>query len=225
MGPVSLRLSIRNELTGNLLSTIDYHPASPRIPGAPFCLGETPDLWDALFNQIDLRYSFHCIVRAEYGGEQELHVAAQNYRTNRALDTTLPDQQRLLPYEKVLRNLIVLMFGHYVDVFECHSSRFGHCTILVWECLRVAQGLGWYHWWVKRGGARDWTVQPPIANDDALWNFSTTLSLLGDSPGPYLCSPVSVGTLLRPSLPPGPVPRQAPQTPAGPGDRSHQRAV
>ena len=103
MGPVSLRPSVRNELTGNLLSTIDYHPASPWIPGAPFCLGETPDLRDKLFNQIDLRYSFHRIVKAEYGGEQQLHQAALNYQINRALDTTLPDQQCLLPYEKALR--------------------------------------------------------------------------------------------------------------------------
>ena len=193
MGPVSLQPSIRNELTGDLLSMIDYHPASPRIPGAPFCLGETPDLQDTLFNQIDLRYSFHRIVRAEYGGEQELHMAAQNYRTNWALDTTLPDQQRLLPYEKALCNLIVLMFSHYVDVFECHSSRFGHRTILVWECLRVAQGLGRYHRWVKRGGARDWTVQPPLANDDARWNFSTALLLLGDARDPTYAHPLVLG--------------------------------
>ena len=181
MGPVSLQSSVRNELTGNLLSTIDYHPTSPRIPRAPFCLGETPDLRDTLFNQIDLCYSFHHIVRAEYGGEQALHQAAHNYRTNWALDTTLPDQQRLLPYEKALRNLVVLMFGHYVDIFECHSSQFGHRTILMWECLQVAQGLGRYHRFVKRGESRDWTVQPPIPNDDARWDFSTALTLLGDA--------------------------------------------
>ena len=173
MGPVSLRPSTRNELTGNLLSIINYHPASPRIPGAPFCLGETPDLRDKLFNQIDLRYSFHRIVRAEYGGELELHVAAHNYRTNRVLDPALPDPQRLLPHEKVLRNLIVMMFAHYVDVFECHSSWVGHRTILIWECLRVAQGLGRYHRFVKRGESRDWTLKPSIPNDDARWNFST----------------------------------------------------
>ena len=155
-------MSDQHELTGNLLSTIDYHLASPRIPGAPFCLGETPDLRDTLFNKLDLRYSFHRIVRAEYGGQQQLHVAAQNYRTNRALDTTLPDQQCLMPYEKALRNLIVLMFGHYVDVFECHSSRFGHRTILMWECLQVAQGLGRYHRFIKRGEMRDWTAKVPI---------------------------------------------------------------
>ena len=65
---------------------IDYYPALPWIPGAAFCLGETLDLRDTLFNEIDLCYSFHRIVRAEYGGEHELHLAAHNYRTNRALD-------------------------------------------------------------------------------------------------------------------------------------------
>ena len=193
MGPVSLRPSTRNELTGNLLSIINYHPASPRIPRAPFCLGETPDLWDKLFNQIDLCYSFHRIVRAEYGGESELHVAAHNYRTNRTLDPALPDPQRLLPYEKALRNLIVMMFACYVDVFECHSSRVGHRTILVWECLRVAQGLGRYHRFVKRGESRDWTLKPLIPNDDARWNFSTAMTALGDARDPTYTHPLLLG--------------------------------
>ena len=100
MGPISLRMSDQHELTGHLLNTIDYHPASPRIPGAPFCLGETPDLRDTLFNKLDIRYSFHHIVKAEYGGQQQLHMAAQNYRLNRSRDTTLPDPHRLIPYEK-----------------------------------------------------------------------------------------------------------------------------
>ena len=193
MGLISLRSSTCNELTGNLLSMIDYHPASPRIPGAPFCLGETPDLRDTLFNQIDLCYSFHRIVRSEYGGEHELHLAAHNYRTNRALDPSLPDPQCLLPYEKALRNLIVMMFAHYVDVFECHSSRFGHRTILMWECLRVAQGLGRYHQFVKRGESRDWTVQPPIPNDDVRWDFSTALTALGDAQDPTYAHPLVLG--------------------------------
>ena len=186
-------MSNQHELTGNLLSTIDYYPASRWIPGAPFCLGETPDLWNTLFNKLDLRYSFHCIVRAEYGGQQQLHVAVQNYRTNWALDTTLPDQQRLMPYEKALCNLIVLMFGHYVDVFECHSSQFGHRTILMWECLQVAQGLGQYHWFVKRGETRDWTAKVPIANNDIRWNFSTAMSLLGDARDPTYAHPLALG--------------------------------
>ena len=193
MGPMPLRTSDQHELTGNLLNCIDYHPAPARIPGAPFCLGETPDLGDTLFNKLDLHYSFHRIVKVEYGGQQQLHTAAQNYRTNRALDTTLPDHQRLLPYEKALRNLIVLMFGHYVDVFECHSSRFGHRTILVWECLQVAQGLGQYHRYVKRGETRDWTAKVPVANDDARWDFSTAMSLLGDARDPTYAHPLALG--------------------------------
>ena len=146
-----------------------------------------------MFNNLDLCYSFHRIVRAEYGGQQQLHVAAQNYRTNRALDTTLPDPQRLIPYEKALRNLVVLMFGHYVDVFECHSSRFGHRTILMWECLQVAQGLGRYHRFIKRGETRDWTAKVPIANDDARWDFSTAMSLLGDARDPTYAHPLVLG--------------------------------
>ena len=135
---MSLPTPDRHELTGDLLSLINYLPASPRIPGALFCLGETPDLRDTLFNKLDLRYSFHRIVKSKYGGQKELHQAALNYRVNWTLDTSLPDGQRQILYEKALRNLIVLMYSHYIDVFECHSSQFGHRTILVWECLQVA---------------------------------------------------------------------------------------
>ena len=191
--PYLYRWSDQHELTGHLLSTIDYHPASPRIPGAPFCLGETPDLRDTLFNKLDVRYSFHRIVKAEYGGQRQLHVATQNYRTNWALDTTLPDPQRLIPYEKALRNLVVLMFGHYIDVFECHSSRFGHRTILVWECFQVAQGLGRYHRFIKRGETRDWTAKLPIAKDDKRWDFSTAVTLLGDARDPTYAHPLALG--------------------------------
>ena len=193
MGPVPLRTSDQHELTGNLLNCIDYHLAPARISGAPFCLGETPDLRNTLFNKLDLCYSFHRIVKVEYGGQQQLHTAAQNYRTNRMLDTTLPDHQRPLPYEKALQNLIVLMFGHYADVFECHSSRFGHRTILVWDCLQVAQGLGRYHRYVKRGEMRDWTAKVPVADDDARWDFSTAMSLLGDARDPTYAHLLALG--------------------------------
>ena len=192
MGPVPLPTSDRHELTGDLLSTIDYHPAPPRIPGAPFCLGETPDLRGVLFNELDLRYSFHRIVKAKYGGQKELHQAALNYRVNRTLDTTIANRQRKISYEKALRNLIVLMFGHYVDVFECHSSRFGHRTILVWECLQVAQGLGRYHRFIKRGETRDWTAKLPVANDDPQWDFSTAMALLGDARDPTFAHPLAL---------------------------------
>ena len=172
---------------------IDYQPVTPQIPGAPFCLGETPDHHNTLFNKLDLRYSFHRIVKAEYGGQNALHTVVQNYRTNRTLDPTLTDQQRMMLYEKALRNLIVLMLRHYVNVFECHSSRYGHHTILVWECLWVAQDLGLYHQWVKRGGARDWMVKPPISDDDVRWKFSTAMLLMGDAQDPTYAHPLALG--------------------------------
>ena len=89
--------------------------------------------------------------------------------------------------------MIVLMFGHYVDMFECHSSRFGHRTILVWECLQVAQGLGRYHRFIKRGKTRDWTIPLPIADDDVRWDFSSAMSLLGDARDPTYAHPLALG--------------------------------
>ena len=85
------------------------------------------------------------------------------------------------------------MFGHYIDVFECHSSRFGHQMILVWECLQVAQGLGRYHRFIKRGKTRDWMAKVPIADNDARWDFSTVMSLLGDARDPTYAHPLVLG--------------------------------
>ena len=120
-------------------------------------------------------------------------MAAQNYQLNRALDASLPDNQHLIPYEKALRNLVVLMFGHYIDVFECHSSRFGHRTILVWECFQVAQGLGQYHQFIKRGKTRDWTARLIIHKDDKRWKFSSAVTLLGDARDPTYAHPLALG--------------------------------
>ena len=54
-------------------------------------------------------------------------------------------------------------------------------------CVGVSPGgtrSGPVSLWVKRGEARDWTVQLPISNDDVRWNFSTAMSLLGDARDP-----------------------------------------
>ena len=50
-----------------------------------------------------------------------------------------------LTYERALRNLIVAMYGHYVDLFRCHSAMAGHRLVLAYNCLEVAAKLGRYH--------------------------------------------------------------------------------
>ena len=52
-----------------------------------------------------------------------------------------------MSYEKALGNLIVFMFGHYIDTFECLGAWKGHWAILALECFIVVDELGSYHQW------------------------------------------------------------------------------
>ena len=136
----------RRNLNGNYVSVLSYHLVTTRQTrehGAWFCLGESPG-----FKYFDLCYSFKALVSLEYGSVQRLHEAAWNYRNNwsKVFDTG-PDVR--MSYEKALRNLIVFMFGYYIDAFECHGARKGHQAILALECFMVADQLGRFHCWYK----------------------------------------------------------------------------
>ena len=147
MAPVSgLRFRDHNELTGEGINRIiSYWPASQktRWHDARICLGETQT--DTL-NRLDLCYSFKVLCQVEYGGTRQLHHAAKNYARNYRLTAGL-HQNRCIPYERALRNLVVLMFSHYVNHLECTGSLEGHRTLMVHECLVVAASLGRYHRW------------------------------------------------------------------------------
>ena len=47
-----------------------------------------------------------------------------------------------MSYEKALQNLVVFLFAHYIEAFECHGAWQGHRAILALECLMVANELG-----------------------------------------------------------------------------------
>ena len=147
MAPVSgPRFRGHNELTGEGINgIISYWLASQKTcwHNACICLGETRT--DAL-NRFDLCYSFKVLCQAEYGGTRQLHHAAKNYARNYGLSAGL-HQNRRIPYERALRNLVVLMFSHYVNHLECTGSLEGHRTLMVHECLVVAAALGQYHRW------------------------------------------------------------------------------
>ena len=137
-----------NELTGEGINgIISYWPASQktRWHDVCICLGET---WTDAFNCFDLCYSFKVLCQAEYGGTRQLHHAAKNYARNYGLSARL-HQNRRIPYERALRNLVVLMFSHFVKHLECTGSLEGHRTLMVYECLVVAAALGRYHRWQR----------------------------------------------------------------------------
>ena len=188
MAPVSgLRYRNHNELTGQgIVNIISYWPSSQRTRwhDARICLGETQT--DTL-NLFDLCYSFKMLCRAEYGGTRQLHIAAKNYVCNYAYSAGI-HQNRRISYERALRNLMVLMFSHFVHQLESSGSTEGHQILIVHECLQVVAALGHYHRWQCRVNLQeissqnaDWNKTPTIAKGDFWLKYSSALMLLGNA--------------------------------------------
>ena len=102
-------------ITGVPATIINYHPVSPRKSRhrcAVLCLGESAA--QARLKCLDLRCSFEALVKAEYGGRDHLDFTARNYVENvRREETGICG----ITYERALQNLMVAMYGHYVDLF------------------------------------------------------------------------------------------------------------
>ena len=109
------------------------------------CLGEGSTR--ARLNCLDLRCSFEALVNAEYGGRDHLDFAARNYVENVKREET---RIARITYERALQNLVVAMYGHYVDLFRCHTATAGHRMVLAYNCLEVAAKLGCCHQAVRR---------------------------------------------------------------------------
>ena len=135
-------------ITGAPATIINYNPVSSRKSQhrcAALCLGES--LAQARLKCFDLHCSFEALVKVEYGGCDHLDFAAWNYAENmRREETGICG----ITYERALRNLVVAMYGHYVDLFRCHSSTAGHRIVLAYNCLEVAAKLGHYHRAIRR---------------------------------------------------------------------------
>ena len=113
------------------------------------------------------------------------------------LSAGLHQNWRIL-YKRALRNLVVLMFSHYVNHLECTGSLKGHRTLMVYECLVVAAALGWYHRWQCRVShqdrdTHDWTKVPVIPKDDFPHKYSPALTLLGNAQNPAYAHPKLLG--------------------------------
>ena len=124
-------------------------------------------------------------MKAEYGGRDHLDFAARNYVENvRKEETGICG----ITYERALRNLVVAMYGHYVDLFRCHSSMAGHRIVLAYNCLEVAAKLGRYHRavWRRQPGEElpDWIPTPEIPAGDSRLDYVDAFTLLGDSMHP-----------------------------------------
>ena len=127
-------------ITGVSATIINYHPVSfrkSRHRCAALCLGENPA--QARLKCLDLHCSFEALLKAEYGGRDHLDFTARNYT-----DNTRKEEIGIcrITYERALRNLVVAMYGHYVDLFRCHSATAGHRIVLAYNCLEVAPNWG-----------------------------------------------------------------------------------
>ena len=105
-----------------------------------------------------------------------------------------------MSYEKVLRNLIVFLFAHYIEAFECHGAWQGHQAILALECLTVADELGHYHCWYKRADLRKpgiekmrWKDLPSVPQEDHQSSYASGLAALGSPKQPLYGHPQKLG--------------------------------
>ena len=148
MAPRACGETFSGSVTGTLVTLTNYHPMSPRKSWhhcAMLCLGEGSTR--ARSNCLDLHCSFEALVNAEYRGRDHLDFAARNYVENvRREETGIAG----ITYEQALQNLVVAMYGHYVDLFHCHTTTAGHRMVLTYNCLEVAAKLGHYHRAIQR---------------------------------------------------------------------------
>ena len=191
MAPGACGESSSASVMGTLVTLMNYHPVSPRKSQhhcAMLCLMEGSTR--ARLNCLDLHYSFEALINAEYGGQDHLDFAAQNYVENvRREETRIAG----ITYERALWNLVVAMYGHYVDLFCCHTATAGHQMVLVYNCLEVAAKLGRYHRAVRGlqpgEDLPDWiTTQEVLARDPRL-DYVDAFTLLGDAMHPIYGHP------------------------------------
>ena len=143
----------------------------------------------------DLCYSFKVLCGAEYGSTRQLHLAAKNYMRNY---TTRQHQNRQITYERAFRNLMVLMFSHYINHLESIGALEGHQTLMAHECLMVAVSLGHFHHWqrwveLEDRDKPDWAKVPTVSAGDFRHKYSPALVLLGNAQHPTYAHPKLLG--------------------------------
>ena len=191
MAPGACRETSSASLTGTLVTLFNYHPVSPkksRHHCAMLCLGEGSTR--ARLNCLDLRCSFEALINVEYRGRDHLDFVAWNYVENVRKEET---RIARITYERALWNLVVAMYGHYMDLFHCHTATAGHRMVLVYNCREVATKLGRYHraiWRLQPGEELpDWIPTPEVPAGDPRLDYVDAFTLLGDTMHPTFGHP------------------------------------
>ena len=144
MAPGQHAPDAHRNLTGNYNFNYRYHPITVR---------QNRENGAQILNHLIFVTVFKALVCVEYGGFASLHEATWNYQNNWVAAFN-HSEDACMSYEKGLRNLIVFLFTHYIEAFECHGAWQGHQAILAMEYLMVADTLGRYHHWYKRANLR-----------------------------------------------------------------------
>ena len=105
---------------------------------APFCLGETCHY----FKQCDLFCSFHTIVEVQFGGLARLDWAVKNYKDN--LNSLYHHPDLTLTIDKVLHNVIVSTYSHYIDSWPMNWACMRHRAVLMKSMLQFTMHYGHY---------------------------------------------------------------------------------
>ena len=134
------------------------------------------------------------MVVIEFGGLNELANAANNYHCN--INKLYGNfDEFTLTVEKVMWNIIVSMYAHYIGLWPINSACVGHRTLLMWSMLEFAFIYGCYchrEWQLKHFNP---TVDNPrlsvkalMKNDeeeirraDMFRMFKTGMDLMGDT--------------------------------------------
>ena len=79
-------------------------------------------------------HRFMAMAVIEFGGLKELADAADNYHAN-INKLYCNFDEFMLAADKVVRNIVVLMYAHYIDQWPINGTCVGHRALLMWSML------------------------------------------------------------------------------------------
>ena len=108
--------------------------------GADFCLGEPSAI---ILIVVFFTHRFMAMVVIEFGGLKELADVADNYHPyiNKLYGNF---HEFMLAIDKVVRNIVVSMYAHYIDRWPINGNCVGHRALLMWSMLEFVFIYGCY---------------------------------------------------------------------------------
>ena len=105
----------------------------------------SPFVWGrpaTILNNVIYSTAFHAVVEVQFGGLVQLDRAANNYKDN--LNSLYRHPDLTLTIDKVLHNIIVSAYSHYIDSWPMNGACVGHRAILMRSMLQFAMHYGRY---------------------------------------------------------------------------------